>query len=166
MEIALVEMAESVVTTPPEHRRVDEIPFDADRMRISTVNAMPEGPTLYCKGAPETVTSLCNRILVDGELRPLTAELRGRLEASQEAMAEQGLRVLAFAYRPLEARWNRESLEQESGRSADGELLAQGQVLKGELRLWAGSEATDQLGRQPRFGEGFGERTAPVWGNR
>jgi sodium/potassium-transporting ATPase subunit alpha len=113
MEIALIEMAESVVTTPPEHRRVDEIPFDADRMRMSTVHAMAEGPTLYCKGAPETVTPLCNRILVDGELRPLTAELRGRLGAAQEAMAEQGLRVLAFAYRPLEPRWNRESLEQE-----------------------------------------------------
>ena len=112
MEIALVEMAQAVLPTAANQHCVDEVPFDAERMRMSTVHAMPDGPILYCKGAPEMVTALCDRILVDGKPCTLTPELRGEILAAQYAMAEQGLRVLAFAYRPLELRWNREALEQ------------------------------------------------------
>jgi sodium/potassium-transporting ATPase subunit alpha len=113
MEIAIVEMAQMVLPTMAEPHRADEVPFDADRMRMSTVHNMRAGPLLCCKGAPETVTPLCNRLLVDGEPRPFTPELRGKILAAQEAMAERGLRVLAFAYRPLESRWKHESLEQD-----------------------------------------------------
>jgi sodium/potassium-transporting ATPase subunit alpha len=113
MEIALVEMAQTVLPTMVEPRRADEVPFDADRMRMSTVHTLSDGPLLCCKGAPETVTPLCNRLLVDGEPRPFTPELRGKIQVAQEAMGEQGLRVLALAYRPLESRWTHESLEQD-----------------------------------------------------
>jgi sodium/potassium-transporting ATPase subunit alpha len=113
MEIALVEMAQTVLPTMVEPRRADEVPFDADRMRMSTVHTLRDGPLLCCKGAPETVTPLCNRLLVDGEPRPFTPELRGKIQVAQEAMGEQGLRVLALAYRPLESRWTHESLEQD-----------------------------------------------------
>ena len=60
-----------VLAGPSAYPRLDEIPFDADRMRLSTVHAMPEGPTLYCKGAVESVLPLCSRILLDGDTRPL-----------------------------------------------------------------------------------------------
>jgi sodium/potassium-transporting ATPase subunit alpha len=113
MEIALVEMAQTVLPTMVEPRRADEVPFDADRMRMSTVHTLSDGPLLCCKGAPETVTPLCNRLLVDGEPRPFTPELRSKIQVAQEAMGEQGLRVLALAYRPLESRWTHESLEQD-----------------------------------------------------
>jgi sodium/potassium-transporting ATPase subunit alpha len=113
MEIALVEMARAVLPAVAEQHRVDEVPFDAERMRMSTVHAMLDGPTLHCKGAAEKVTPLCNRILVDGEPLALTPELRSEVLAAQDAMAEQGLRVLAFAYRPLDPGWNREALEQD-----------------------------------------------------
>jgi sodium/potassium-transporting ATPase subunit alpha len=102
MEIALVDMAQQVLPMLPAYRRLDEIPFDADRMRLSTVHEMPDGPTLFCKGAPEAVMPLCNRILVKGEMYPFTPELREKARESQEAMARQGLRVLAFAYRRVE----------------------------------------------------------------
>jgi calcium-translocating P-type ATPase len=113
MEVALVEMARMVLPTTAEPHRADEVPFDADRMRMSTVHTLRDGPLLCCKGAPETVTPLCNHLLVDGELRPFTPELRGKILAAQEAMAERGLRVLAFAYRPLESPWKHETLEQD-----------------------------------------------------
>ena len=113
METALVEMAQKVLPNLAAPDRVDEVPFDADRMRMSTVHTLREGPLLCCKGAPETVTPLCNRLLVDGKARPFTRELRGKILAAQEAMAEQGLRVLAFAYRPLERGWKHETLEQD-----------------------------------------------------
>jgi sodium/potassium-transporting ATPase subunit alpha len=113
MEIALDEMARRIIPDRLAPCRLDEIPFDADRMRMSTVHAMPEGSILYCKGAPETVTPLCDRVLLDGTIHPLTAQLRVQIREAQDALAEQGLRVLAFAYRPLAQSWKRDALEQQ-----------------------------------------------------
>ncbi len=113
MEIALVELARRALPDSDAPRRLDEIPFDADRMRLSTVHHMPAGPTLWCKGAPESVLPLCRRIHLDGDARPLTAELLARISEAQEDMAARGLRVLAFAHRPLEREWDHETLEQD-----------------------------------------------------
>jgi sodium/potassium-transporting ATPase subunit alpha len=112
MEIALLALARQALPKATAPRRLDEIPFDADRMRLSTVHDMPAGPTLWCKGAPETVLPLCSRIHVEGTARPLTPELRTQIFEAQADMAEHGLRVLAFAYRPLEPEWEHETLEQ------------------------------------------------------
>ena len=113
MEIALVETAQRFLSAPANCKKLDEIPFDVGRMRLSTVHATPDGPTLYCKGAPEMVIPLCSRILCDGEISPFGSVLRSRVSEAQEAMAAQGLRVIAMSYRPLEARWQREQLEED-----------------------------------------------------
>jgi sodium/potassium-transporting ATPase subunit alpha len=107
MEIALVEMAERFLSALPACKKLDEIPFDVGRMRLSTVHETPEGPTLFCKGAPEMVLPLCDRILTDGEIRPLDSGLRARVHQREEAMAAQGLRVIAMSYRPLGEQWQR-----------------------------------------------------------
>jgi len=112
MEIALVETGERFLATHPACKKLDEIPFDVSRMRLSTVNATPEGPTLFCKGAPEMVIPLCDRILADGEIRPFDPGLRAKVRQAQEAMAVQGLRVIAMSYRPLEKDWQRAELEE------------------------------------------------------
>ena len=112
MEVALVELAHQVLPEVGAHRRLDEISFDADRMRLSTVHEMPSGPVLWCKGAPESVLPLCERIHLEGAARPLTQELRARISSEQEDMAEHGLRVIAFAHRSLEPAWDRETLEE------------------------------------------------------
>jgi sodium/potassium-transporting ATPase subunit alpha len=113
MEVALVDMGLRALGGPSPYPRLDEIPFDADRMRLSTVHEMPEGPTLYCKGALESVLPLCNRVLLAGEPRSLERSLREQIVAAHETMAGQGLRVLAFAYRLVGPRWQRETLEQD-----------------------------------------------------
>ena len=113
MEIALVEMATQAIPSPMEYQRLDEIPFDADRMRQSTVHETPEGALLLCKGAPEIVASICTRILIGGEVQPFSEKLRNEIRAAQESMAEQGMRVLALAYRPLPADWQHAGLEEE-----------------------------------------------------
>ncbi|HXK25953.1 MAG TPA: cation-transporting P-type ATPase, partial [Myxococcota bacterium] len=112
MEIALVELAQRALPGIGAHRRLDEVPFDADRMRLSTVHEMPSGPALWCKGAPESVLPLCDRIHLGGEARPLTSELRARISSEQDDMAEHGLRVLAFAHRSLERVSDHETLEE------------------------------------------------------
>ena len=112
MEIALAETARRLLPAIPIYRRLDEIPFDADRMRVSTLYEMPDGPTLFCKGAPEALFPLCDSILVKGEIRPFTAELHAQARAAQETMAAQGLRVLAFAHRPMEQTRPGEAMEE------------------------------------------------------
>jgi magnesium-transporting ATPase (P-type) len=113
MEVALVEMALPLTSSTPVHPRVDEIPFDADRMRLSTVHQAPDGLALYCKGAPESVLPRAQHVLVDGRVEPLTAAARVRIVQAQDVMAQQGLRVLAFATKKLDAGYKRERLEED-----------------------------------------------------
>ncbi len=112
MEIALVETAERFLSALPACEKLDEIPFDVSRMRLSTVHATPEGPMLFCKGAPEMVIPLCDRILADGQIRPFDSDLRAKVRQAQEAMAGQGLPVIAMSYRPLEDHWQRAEVEE------------------------------------------------------
>jgi len=91
MEAALVEMAERALGEARVAAKSDELPFDADRRRMSTLHETPRGRLLYCKGAPEVVLPMCVAPAALGE----------RLRKAQEEMAERGLRVLALAWREL-----------------------------------------------------------------
>ena len=102
MEIALAELGRRTAGALPGHVRVDELPFDTDRKRMSVLCDAPEGRVLYCKGALETVLACCDRVQLDAGVVPLDDAVRTRLLAVQDEMAEAGLRVLAFAHRPLE----------------------------------------------------------------
>jgi len=51
--------------------RLDEIPFDTERKRMSVICATPQGHMLYCKGAPESVLPLCSEMLLQGKCLPL-----------------------------------------------------------------------------------------------
>lgn len=112
MEIALVQMAANIGLDNPNFPRLDEIPFDSQRRRLATVQQTPDGAVLYLKGAPEVVLPRCELAEWDGALVPLTDALRARFRAAEEAMAAEGLRVLAFAHRPVPARCEREHLEE------------------------------------------------------
>ncbi len=111
MEIALVEMANDYLGSSPAYPRLDEISFDSDRMRQSVVYDMPEGPVSYCKGAPEAVLALCETVYIDGHNQALDPTARERLVAAQNAMAERGLRVLAFASKRLNSTFGHDELE-------------------------------------------------------
>ena len=113
MEIALVDAAQQALPAVTTYPKLDEIPFDADRMRLTLVHELPEGPTALCKGAPETVLPLCSRFLTNGETVPLSRGVLERVLKAQEAMAEQGLRVIALAYRLLKPQWRHEHLEED-----------------------------------------------------
>ncbi|HXH03721.1 MAG TPA: cation-transporting P-type ATPase, partial [Candidatus Competibacteraceae bacterium] len=113
MEIALVELGRARLASPPAWPKLDEIPFDSERKRLSTVHRDADGDLrLYCKGAPETVLPLCDRVQSASGALPLDASGRQVLLAAQEAMTGQGLRVLAFAWKPLPQGYTREGLEQ------------------------------------------------------
>ncbi len=81
--------------------RVEEIPFDSDRKRMTTIHKEADGYTAYIKGAPDITLALCTRILKDGKVVPFSkADMEKVLEING-AMAEDALRVLAIAAKPL-----------------------------------------------------------------
>jgi Ca2+-transporting ATPase len=81
-----------------------EHPFDSERKRMTTVNRFREedGFTASMKGAPELVVERCAYLLDTDGVRPMTDKDRASILASSDDMAERALRVLAFAWRPLE----------------------------------------------------------------
>ena len=98
MEVALLQ------GTPPggaQFPRVDEIPFDTERKRMSVICDTPQGRMLYCKGAPESVLPLCSAMLLQGKTLPLDDASRASLLSAHEQMTKRGLRVIALAYRSL-----------------------------------------------------------------
>jgi Ca2+-transporting ATPase len=85
-----------------ENRLVAEIPFDSLSKRMTTIHESNGDQTAYLKGAPEVVLPLASRFYENGEVAELTDARRESILASVRDMASQALRVLAFAYRPIE----------------------------------------------------------------
>ena len=82
------------------YERLVEYFFDSNRKRMSVIveDKLKEKEFLYMKGAPEIVLSLCNRILIDGNIRDLTQDDKDKILDANDIMANQALRVLATAY--------------------------------------------------------------------
>ncbi len=82
-----------------QHPRRAELPFDADRKRMTTIHSSGDGYLACVKGAPDLMLALCTGIETETGRQPLTEALRAEILAVNSAMAGQALRVLAFAYR-------------------------------------------------------------------
>jgi len=80
-------------------RKVDEIPFDFSRRRMSVVVDYEGDHVLICKGAVEEVFNACSRYQVDDEIHPLIDVLKKDLLEEYESLSADGFRVLAIAYR-------------------------------------------------------------------
>ncbi|MBE3567345.1 MAG: magnesium-translocating P-type ATPase [Thermogemmatispora sp.] len=85
------------------YRKCGEIPFDFERRRLSVIVEQTNTARrlLIVKGAPEHILPLCTGCELDGVAQPLTAALRGQAEALHQRFSQEGLRVLAVAYREL-----------------------------------------------------------------
>ena len=82
--------------------RVQEYPFSSERKRMTTVHAMPDGRVLaFMKGAPEVVLERCDTMQSGAGTVPLDAAARASLQAANESMANEALRVLGIACREL-----------------------------------------------------------------
>lgn len=72
------------------HERLDSIPFESDIKFMATLNRFDEGSRLLLKGAPETILGRCD----------LSAPLRSKALEAMETYGRQGMRVIAFAWKP------------------------------------------------------------------
>jgi Mg2+-importing ATPase len=89
------------------YRKVDEMPFDFERRRLSVVVEAPDGNgrrLLITKGAPEGIIERSSGCEVAGQVKPFDGPARLACTAVNERLSEDGFRVLAVAYRWLEPR--------------------------------------------------------------
>lgn len=121
--------------------RVGEIPFTSERKRMSIVaqdNADAGRLTVFSKGAPDVLLGYCNRIAVDGAVRPLTEGDRQQILATVERLSSEAYRTLGQAYRPL----GTASLADVPGVTINAaghvaDIAEQSDVLESEL-IWVG----------------------------
>ena len=102
-EVALVEFAlDHGLLHGRQPARMGELPFDADRKRMSTLHWIRGRLVAYTKGAPETVLSLCARVHRRGETVSMTDDDRQNILTHSRSFAQQAYRVLAVATRDIE----------------------------------------------------------------
>jgi Mg2+-importing ATPase len=93
--------AQALSRLAADFRKLDEIPFDFERRRMSVAVAGRGRRQLICKGAVEEVLSVCTTGRVDGETFPLDATHLGQLRATVESLNSDGFRVIAIAIKDL-----------------------------------------------------------------
>jgi sodium/potassium-transporting ATPase subunit alpha len=86
-----------------QYRRMGELPFDADRKRMTTLHWVEGHPVAFVKGAPESVVPLCTRAVMEGGPGMMTDAERERIMDESRHLAGRAYRVLAFATRTIEA---------------------------------------------------------------
>ena len=84
-----------------EFPRLQEIPFDSDRKLMSTLHFRNERYEMLIKGAPDVLLARCTSVEQNGEVLPLTDEIRSAIVDQNRDFSTQGLRVLAFAKKVL-----------------------------------------------------------------
>lgn len=85
-----------------KYRKIDEIPFDFIRRRMSVVVEDEKGlNTLICKGAVDEVLNLCTRVEINGEVIPIHPEHDTMRHQIANDLNAQGFRVIALAYKEM-----------------------------------------------------------------
>ncbi len=117
--------------------RVGEVPFSSERKRMSTVHKLNDSITpdeaiarylkqlmqqinseyiVFTKGAVDSLLDVCDRVWVDGDIIPMSAEARQRIENANNDLAKNGLRVLGMAVHRIDelpSSWTPEAVEKD-----------------------------------------------------
>ena len=111
------------------YKRIDEIPLDSNRKRMSVIYKKEEENTeeyyIFTKGAPELILNLSNNIEENNELKEITSEYSEKINHKINEMTNKSLRVIGLAYKKLD----RETYE----KIKDEEAIEENHHLKEEL---------------------------------
>jgi len=91
---------QSILAQKPIH---NVIPFDSTRKMMTTIHKNSHAIFAYTKGAPRSVLSICNRVIVEDKVESMTGDCLSAAEARIREFADEGLRVIAIAYSELPA---------------------------------------------------------------
>ncbi|GHN24278.1 cation-translocating P-type ATPase [Lactobacillus delbrueckii] len=86
--------------------RQEEVPFDSDRKLMSTKHLIHTVPTIFTKGAVDVLLDRCVSYRIGDEIKPMTTEAKQQILDQNQAFSENGLRVLAFAYKESDEELN------------------------------------------------------------
>ncbi|HKL98567.1 MAG TPA: cation-translocating P-type ATPase [Mobilitalea sp.] len=116
-EVALIILGDKYnmtrATLNEQHKRVSEFPFDSDRKLMSTLNKEGAGYRVHTKGAIDNLLKLSTHALVNGQVVPLTEELKADYLKKTEEMSNNALRVLGAAYKDTDQILNTSEMENE-----------------------------------------------------
>ena len=100
LDIAVIDRGdkEGIKKAVSSYKKVDEIPFDFKRRRMSVVVKNEDNVReLITKGAVEEMLSICTSVKLKGKIIPLTPELDKKIKDMVKDLNEEGMRVLAIA---------------------------------------------------------------------
>lgn len=104
-------------------QKVDEIPFDFERRRMSVVvSEQPDVHQLICKGALQEILNVCTQVRYGDEIVPLSESMLARIRRVTDDLNRQGLRVVAVATKFLPARC------EDYGRVDESDLILEGYI--------------------------------------
>jgi len=83
-------------------RRVSLLPFDSDRKRMSSIHTSEGDVVAYVKGAPRSMLSVSSWLETANETREMSADDLAEIGSQIRKLGDQGLRVIAIAYRKIE----------------------------------------------------------------
>ena len=116
-EVALVVLGDKFNleknTLNAEYKRVGENPFDSDRKLMSTLNEEGNKFRVHTKGAIDNILMRSNRILVNGEILPITNEDKSKILKVAENMSDDALRVLGVAFKDVDTEIAPEEMEKD-----------------------------------------------------
>ena len=116
-EVALVVLGDKFNleknTLNAEYKRVGENPFDSDRKLMSTLNEEGNKFRVHTKGAIDNILMRSNRILVNGEILPITDEDKSKILKVAENMSDDALRVLGVAFKDVDTEIAPEEMEKD-----------------------------------------------------
>ena len=105
LDVAVLKHAELEEHLRPDHqyKKIDEIPFDFTRRRLSVVVERDDGRhILICKGAVEEVFAVARRYEIDDACGPLDASHFAQAKEETRLLNADGFRVVAVAYKEIE----------------------------------------------------------------
>lgn len=101
MDKAIIESANRELDISiSDYTKIDEIPFDFKRRRMSVVVKDDQGNReLITKGAMEEMLSISSWVEIDGEMKPLDSEVKARILKTVDRLNEDGMRVIGLSYK-------------------------------------------------------------------
>ena len=124
LDAAIDTYAQSAGSDISAEQKVDEIPYDFVRKRLSVVTADARGErTLISKGALDQILSICDNVQSRDSVQPLDTTTRTAIDTLYSDWSAKGFRVLGVATKSVEARTGSYSGDDESGLAFAGFLL-------------------------------------------
>lgn len=96
------------------YQKVDEVPFDFHRRRLSVIISKDRAHILICKGAVEETLAVCNRIHDKGHEYPMTPEISSKVTEEAKHLNQDGFRVVAIAFKKTDVAQTQYSIADEN----------------------------------------------------